>query len=452
MKKFVIKPFFGALLTGIFLSFSACELDDISNPNAPDQSALENGGATLNDLRLLTTGVESNLRVDMEYHFWTTSIVGRDYWDLRNVDPRFTSELLGSMGTQLDNNGFLTTRSYSARYRAARSAWLVIHATENTTASLTSEQRNGLIGHARTLLGYSLLLELNRQYQNGIRTDVEDPDNTGGFENYEVALRSIRAILDQAHDELSNAGTSLLVRSTLVQDEDVVTYPDMTTDNGLARYKAFNRALSARVEMYKAAPTSPADMRALLQETWMDPDGDMNDGVYYVFGAGGNNILNPLYVVPQQGAYVAHPQFVADAETGDTRFSSKTTQLAAPFMADGLQGDVQATLMASNTSPFPIIRNEELVLMWAEANIGSDNNAAVTAINKVRAAAGLGDYTGPTDDASLINQLLHERRYSLFGEGHRWIDMRRFGRIDEIPTDRPGDVVHVQFPRPVLEQ
>ncbi len=435
MKKFAIKPLIGALLTGVFLNFSACQLDNIPNPNAPDQINLENGGATLNDLRLLASGLEAVLRVDMEFHFWTTSIVGRDYWDLRNTDPRYTGELLGKGGGDLDDNGFLTTRSYAGRYRAARSAWVTIHATQNSTASLTQAQRNGFIGHARTLLGYSLLMEVNRQYQNGIRTDVEDPDNRGGYEAYDVALRSIRAILDQANTELD--GAEFLFTSTLGDE---------------ARVKQFNRALAARVEMYKGGSTAPAAMRPLLQETWMDADGDMNEGVYYVFGAGGNNRLNPLYNVPGQTQYVAHPDFVANAEPGDTRFSSKTTQLATPFATDGLSGDVQVTMLSSNTAPFPIVRNEELVLMWAEANIGVDNNIeAIAAINKVRAAAGLGAYGGPNDDASVINQLLHERRYSLFGEGHRWIDMRRFGRINEIVTDRPDDKVHTQFPRPVLD-
>ncbi len=423
---------FGALLTGAILCLPSCQLDEIPNPNAPDQINLEQGGATLSDLRLLSSGLEAVLRVDVEHHYWTTNIVGREYWDLRNTDPRFTGELLGKGGGGLDDNGFLTTRSYAARYRAVRSAWVLIHAAQNSAATLTTEQRNGFIGHARTLLAYSLLMECVRQYQNGIRTDVEDPDRLGPFEPYDEALRSIRAILDAANTELTNA--SLLFTSTL---------------GNAARVKQFNRALAARVEMYKGAP---AAMIPLLSETWVDPDGDMDEGVYYMFGAGGNNRLNPLYNVPNQTQYVAHPQVVANAEANDARFTSKTTKLAAPFATDGLSGDVQVTMMASNTSPFPIIRNEELVLMWAEANIGTDNNAAVAAINKVRAAAGLTAYTGPTDNAALTNQLLHERRYSLFGEGHRWADMRRFNRLANIPTDRPGDVVHLQFPRPVFDQ
>ena len=76
---------------------------------------------------------------------------------------------------------------------------------------------------------------------------------------------------------------------------------------------------------------------------------------------------------------------------------------------------------------------------------------AVNAINKVRAAAGLADYAGAMDDASLENEVLHQRRYSLFGEAHRWIDLRRYNRLGDLPLDRAGDKVHTQFPRPANE-
>jgi hypothetical protein len=430
MKQLSIKISIALLV--LFAGLSACKLENIPNPNAPDQINLENGGATLNDLRLLAAGCESVLRVDMEFYYWTVNIVGREYWDLRNTDPRYTGELLGKGGGGLDDNGFLTTRSYSARYRAVRTAWVQIHAAQNSPATLTPAQRNGFIGHARTLMAYSMLLELNRQYTNGIRTDVENPDRLGPFRTYADALRDLRAILDQAYNELD--GAQFLFTSTL---------------GNVQRVRQFNRAIAARVAMYQ---NDKGVMRSLLGQTWLDLDGPMDEGVYYVFGAGGNNLFNPLFTVPFQTAYVAHPQFVANAEPGDQRFSKKTTKLSAPFSTDGLSGDVQVTLVSSNTAPFPIIRNEELILMWAEAHIGFNNAEAVRAINKVRNAAGLSDYTGPTDDASLVNQLLHERRYSLFGEGHRWIDMRRYNRLNQIPIDRPGDVVHEKFPRPVFDQ
>ncbi|TNE68394.1 MAG: RagB/SusD family nutrient uptake outer membrane protein [Bacteroidetes bacterium] len=429
-----MKTIYALLLAVLFLGTPACSLDDIENPNAPDQSALENGGATLNDLRLLSSGLESVMRVDMEFNYWTNCIIGREYWDLRNTDPRYTGELLGAGGSPLDPNGFLTTRAYARHYRIARNAWVLIHATQNTSAALTSEQRNAIIGHARTLLAFGLLSEANRQYENGIRVEVEDPDNLGPFVSYEDALRAIADILEAANTELAAGGADFPFNSTL---------------GDVTRVRQLNRALAARVALYRG---DKGLARTHLNDTWMDFASDMDEGVYYDFGAGGNNILNPLYVVPDQTKYVVHPSFIADAEAGDSRVTGKTLLLASPFSADGLSGDYQVQLVASNTAPFPIVRNEELILMWAEANIGSNNNTAALALDQVRNAASLPSYSGALTDDALVDELLTQRRYSLFGEGHYWIDMRRYGRLDELPIDRPGDIIHVQFPRPVLEQ
>ena len=53
---------------------------------------------------------------------------------------------------------------------------------------------------------------------------------------------------------------------------------------------------------------------------------------------------------------------------------------------------------------------------------------------------------------ALLDEVLKQRRYSLFGEGHYWLDMRRLGRLDQIPKDRTGDIVHEVFPVPLQEQ
>jgi len=47
--------------------------------------------------------------------------------------------------------------------------------------------------------------------------------------------------------------------------------------------------------------------------------------------------------------------------------------------------------------------------------------------------------------------MLKQRRYSLFAEGHRCIDMRRYNRLDQLPLDRVSDDVWIQFPLPATE-
>ena len=66
------------------------------NHGAFTQFRVENLDAMARLAERLATGLQSVMRRDMEFHYWTTSIIARDYYDLRNVDPRYTGELLGA--------------------------------------------------------------------------------------------------------------------------------------------------------------------------------------------------------------------------------------------------------------------------------------------------------------------------------------------------------------------
>jgi hypothetical protein len=52
-----------------------------------------------------------------------------------------------------------------------------------------------------------------------------------------------------------------------------------------------------------------------------------------------------------------------------------------------------------------------------------------------------------------MEEILFQRRYSLWAEaGHRWIDLRRTGRLDETHVDlRDGGSIIVQVDRPTSE-
>jgi starch-binding outer membrane protein, SusD/RagB family len=91
-------------------------------------------------------------------------------------------------------------------------------------------------------------------------------------------------------------------------------------------------------------------------------------------------------------------------------------------------------------------------LIYAEVKAHTnDPSEAIKAINRIRSAAGLSPYSGGNDTNSLITEILKQRRYSLFGEGHRWIDLRRYNLLNQLPIDRPGDDVWIQFPIPANE-
>jgi len=117
---------------------------------------------------------------------------------------------------------------------------------------------------------------------------------------------------------------------------------------------------------------------------------------------------------------------------------------------DGLTSNLAPTIWTSSYDPVPIIRNEELLLLRAEVAIGNGDFASAEAdMNIVRAAAGLAGYSD-TDASNALDRVLHEKRYSLFFEGQRLIDMRHYGKTGDLPLDRDGDAI-VTFPIPETE-
>lgn len=43
--------------------------------------------------------------------------------------------------------------------------------------------------------------------------------------------------------------------------------------------------------------------------------------------------------------------------------------------------------------------------------------------------------TAASADADIVTGILYEKRYSLYLEGHRWVDARRYNRLSSLPLD-----------------
>lgn len=65
-------------------------------------------------------------------------------------------------------------------------------------------------------------------------------------------------------------------------------------------------------------------------------------------------------------------------------------------------------------------------------------DVALSNINTDRTAKELGAYTRNVNKASLINAILKESFYSLWYEGHRWVDCRRLNKFSEIEVPVVG--------------
>lgn len=416
---------------------ASCSVDPVMDPNNPSTSGITQN-ASLGELQNLVVGSEAAMRNTLNNYWDAISVVGREYYRFSTSDPRLTSDLLGKGSSVLDNNTFYTTNPFNARYRVVKNTNILIAALQNTKAAITDDQRRAGIAYAKTVQAHELLLVFNQQYENGIRVDVSDPDNLGPFLLKDESLNAIQNLLNDASTDLKGNAADLPFTTKLY-------------NNKASEFFTFNRALAARVAIYRM-DWNLANIA--LTESFFDLNGPLTDGVYYQFSTAGGDLLNPLFFplnTPAAEARVVQPSFVTNAEAGDARLS-KAPKRTTTALQDGLSSDYDFWVYTTNVAPIPIIRNEELILIYAEVQAQLNNTAnAVTAINKIRNAASLGNYAGATDQNSLITEILKQRRYSLFGEGHRWVDMRRYNRLSELPIDRVGDDVWTQFPRPATE-
>lgn len=427
------------------MGVAACNIDTIEDPNNPSVGAITSN-ASLSEIQNLVTGIEGGMRINLGFYFDGVGAIGREIYRFSTSDPRFTSDLLGKGSAVLDNNTFYTTNPYAARYRTVKNANILLEAVENSTAITTNEARNAAKGFANTIKAHQLLLVWVQQYDNGIRIDVADPNNLGPFVGEgddKAALRAIAALLDEGNTQLTAGGAAFPFSLS----------GGFSGFDTPASFAKVNRALAARVHAYKS------DWDLALQAlagSFYDQNGDLALGVYHPYSTAGGDALNPQWfpLNATGESRVVQPSFITDAEAGDTRLSKATKRADTEFQ-DGLQSDYDLTVYATNATSIPIIRNEELILLYAEAKIQKGDAGsladAVGALDVIRNAAGLGDYAGGTTQAELITEMLKQRRYSLFGEGHRWVDMRRYNLLNTLPIDRPGDDVWVKYPRPANE-
>lgn len=449
MKKYTNK------IIGLFLvaltTLVSCDVEEFPDLNGPEVGGFENG-ISPGDLRDLVGGIFFSSRVSLGTYYDDVGVIGREYYRFSSSDPRFTSDLLGRESAVLDNNTFYITNPWAGRYRTVKNANLILGFLDNpeTIPQFTPEELNATKGFLKTFIAYELLLNLNLVDDNGIRIDVTDELDLGPFVSKAEALTAIKSLLDDAAGSLAGGGDAFPF--TLTSGFEGFNTPD--------GFLKFNRAISARVATYQGNYTEVLEN---LNDSFLELNGNLNTGVSYVFSLDQTDLTNPMFFALNSstaGARIVQPDFVTDAEPGDNRLEKVVFRELPdddgvlqpnPLTLDGLTGDYDVFIYQSNSDPIPIIRNEELILLYAEAQIFTNPGEAVNAINIIRASAGLVPYTGPTDQDSLIQEMLHQKRYSLYAEGHRWIDMRRFGLLNTLPIDRPGDDVFSKFPIPLTE-
>ncbi len=424
------------LLIALALALTtSCSFDEQVDPNRPSLEGVLTD-ASENQLNNLVVGVESAMRNSLSIQTTGSGTMARELY-LFDADPRNTGDLLGANGSSLDNNSFYSTAPWGGRYRAIKNANILLQSLENTS-SVTDAQKAGYRGFAKTIIAFELI-EVLKSY-NRARLDVSDPDNLGPIVEFSEALSQVRTLLDEAQTDLNGAGSEFAFLLAGFSGFDTP-----------ATFGQFNRAVAATAAVY--AGDGNAALTA-LSNSYFDLNGDLTAGPEHVFSLDSGDFTNGLFKIPDNNGdqIIVHDSFIADAEAGDTRVSSKTLIRANPTTQDGLSGAYQTGLYASNISSIDMLRNEELVLVYAEASIIANAlTDAETALNVIRNSASLPNYAGALNAADLTTELLNQRRYSLWCENHRMFDLRRYNLSDTLPIDRAGDQIFNVLPVPLSE-
>ncbi len=461
--------------TGVALAalatLGACKSLDVPNYTNASIELLQNN-PTPTVINTVAVGLLRAVRGDQQIE--TLEIYGRDAYNLDPSEVRnVTIPLIGPLDPA---QGPVSMGPYST----IRTGLALIKALDQVGAALTDAQKAGLRGFAKTWMAWTLHQFVRQTDTFGGIVDVENatPGNLAPFVSKAAVYQQIETWLDEASTDLGAAGTAFSFTLT----------PGFSlngTFNTPAGFRQFNRALKVRVledqgdktltdgnGKYAAALAILNTAGATFINTTMTaanaivpPNGGvLNAGPYHIYTSNPGDATNNLY--DQTGrARLAHPSLQSDAQlkadaTRDNRYLRKVQKLTVVRTLQGVSSDFRFTVYDALDAPVPVIRNEELILLRAEARLHTGDRAGALAdINLIRTMSGgltaLGADPGAGGTFSgdlLLDELLYNRRYSLVYEnGHRWVTLRKYDLLGQLPREQSIHVTFTQRPIPDAE-
>ncbi|HKE91562.1 MAG TPA: RagB/SusD family nutrient uptake outer membrane protein [Gemmatimonadales bacterium] len=451
-----------AALAGL-LVVGACSFD-ILNTNQPTQDDLINN-PTRDKLAAAATGLFASARTGIQGFIWRLGSMGREGINLSgNNQPDFIEPYFGP----INGGGSFGGTQWGDRYAAIRSGNIYLAALANDN-DLSAAEKSASSGFAKTLNALALLYIVEARAQLGAPVDVGHDVAAGPapFVSEDSVYGYMLGLLTSAQSDLAAGGSGF----------PFPVPPGFAGFDTPATFILFNRALAAKVYSLRAtagcggnAATCYTAALTALAGSFIDPTpAAFSSGVFFDYSTAPGDAQNTLSDPPTGLTFFALQDNITDADTQTTGLKDQRvldklmpavdTQLLSAI-AD-IPGELKFTVFMTGGAAdpghsIPIIRDEELVLLRAEAEwFTGAKAAALTDLNLVRqnsgalpaSTVGIGD-----PDAAFVTALLYERRFSLLWEqGTRWIDARRFGRLAGIPPAAAGGNVVSVMPIPKSE-
>ena len=448
-------------IAAALVAAAACANFDVTNPNQPTLDDLL-ANPTRGKLSAAATGLFSRSRSEITSFIWRVGSMGREGINLAgNNQPDYQEPYFGP----LSPSGF-GGALWQSRYTLIRDANTYIEALGKTT-DLSAGEKAVAEAMAETQKALAFMYIIETRAKLGAPVDVGRAIDAAPapFVSEDSVYGYAIALLTDAYTKLqANASVSF----------PFPLPPGYSGFDQPATFARFVKALTAKANVLRAtAGCGTACYTAALTAlagSFIDTTSAANlqSGVYFDFSNSPNDQANDLSEPLNGVRYFADSAILyqraqTNGNTTDLRLTSKTALATADAPQSIPNVDITGTLKFTRyftggqpdpTHAIPIIKNEELILLLAEAEYETGKTSAALAnLNFVRVnSGGLAPLAGFADNNAFISALLYEREFSLLWEqGTTWIDARRFNRLGTIPTGVTSGNVPAVMPIPAAE-
>ena len=385
---------------------------------------------TANDMEVAVNAIYNTLKDDGVYNqsYWILQELRSDntFWDGTGLAEEVT---VFDKFTDISTSD-ITEAAWASSYLGISRANIVLNRIEDISMDVTIKDR--LTGEAlflRSFYYYNLAV----LFGNIPLVLTETASVEEGSQHVQVGAAEV---LNQIAIDLENAEAKLPGKSS--------------TTNGRAS-KGAAATLLGKVYLTLNEPAkAEAALRRVLTYgytllddyslLWGVENEYNNESIFEVDFQGGlsnqgNKFTNQFHGILSQSVTsgqrnIPERDLVNAYEEGDLRFtvsiegvSETSTGYPTKFGSTNPFGDDDAP------NNWPVFRYSDVLLMLAEA-LG-ENTEAYTYINQVRTRAGLTSISASTP-GSFVDKLLQERRVELAFENHRWPDLLRMKKAEEV--------------------
>ena len=428
--------YIAAALTSTLVLASACQ----DNPSAPSQDRVVAGSQQT--LQSLVTGIAAQDRgnYDGSYYLWG-GIMARDAIVPTINESRFVTEFYT---TPPDPSDFIGGSNWTGYYTLIRASQNLL--ADASFKALSTSDQAVTRGYIRTLEALSYIRLIEYRDQNGAVIQGADPTKQDPIRTKQAVLAFTSALLDSALTDL-NAG------SASVPFQLPSGYSLHGDYSQTANLVLLNRGLKGKVEVMRAldngAPAVAANATAALAALNIAlanapspmTQAYLNMGPWYEYNpAAPESVSNPL----PGSSHLVTDNFVNSFQAGDARAANvipaaKTT--VAGFSASNRLKSTDPTNSSLQSAPLPSVRNAELILLRAQAEIALGDLASATRdVNYVHTVeGGLAPYATFPSAAAAIQAVLYEYRYSFAYIGPQHIvALREYGLFNLAYVSQPG--------------